>query len=148
MLVSSSAKWPSLLSCLYFFHRLAGLVVKTSVSGVKDPGFESCWRWDFSWSSHTSDLKIGTPVATLPGAWYDRVRALTGRPSVSILLLGEVEIGSATSILVWQHIELSVQIRPWDILACCWEVKEPTNKQPFSTLCSAFLHFVISLFSS
>ena len=39
----------------------------------------------FSGSSHTSDLKIGTPVATLPGAWCYRVSAGTGWPSVSIL---------------------------------------------------------------
>ena len=32
-----------------------------------------------------SDLKIGTPVATLPGAWRYRVSAGTGRPGVSIL---------------------------------------------------------------
>ena len=30
-------------------------------------------RRDFSGSSHTSDLKIGTPVATLPSAWHYRV---------------------------------------------------------------------------
>ena len=46
---------------------------------------------DFSGSSQASDLKIGTPVAILPGAWRYRVSARTGRPSVSILLLGEVE---------------------------------------------------------
>ena len=45
----------------------------------------------FPGSSHTSDLKIGTPVASLPGAWHYRVRAGTGWPGVSILLLGEVE---------------------------------------------------------
>ena len=39
----------------------------------------------FFWSSHTSDLKIGTPVATLPGAWRFKVSAETGRPGVSIL---------------------------------------------------------------
>ena len=46
----------------------------------------------FSGSNHTSDLKIGTPVATLPGAWRYRVSAGTGWPGVSILLLGEMEI--------------------------------------------------------
>ena len=45
----------------------------------------------FSGLSHTSDFKIGTPVATLPGAWRYRVGAGTGRPGVSILWLGEVE---------------------------------------------------------
>ena len=67
-------------------HHLAGLVVvKASASRAKDPGFDSCLRWDFSRSSHTSDLKIGTPVATLPGAWHYRVSAGTGRSGVSIL---------------------------------------------------------------
>ena len=65
-------------------NRLAGLVVKASTSGAEDPGFESLLRRDFSGSSHTSDSKIGTPVATQPGAWHYRVRAGTGRPGVSI----------------------------------------------------------------
>ena len=38
-----------------------------------------------------SDLKIGTPVATLPGTWPYRVSAGTGRPGVSILWLGEMD---------------------------------------------------------
>ena len=50
-------------------HCLVGLVVKASASRVDDPGFESSLCRDFSRSSHTSDLKIGTPVAALPGAW-------------------------------------------------------------------------------
>ena len=29
---------------------------------------------------------------------------------------------------VWQHVKLSEQIRPWDTLACRWDVKQPTNK--------------------
>ena len=48
--------------------RLGGLVVKASASGAEDPGFESRLCRDFSGSSHTSDLNIGTPVTTLPGA--------------------------------------------------------------------------------
>ena len=66
-------------------YRLVGLVVKASASGAEDPGFESRLRRDFSGSSHTSDSKIGTPVATLPGAWRYRVSTVTGRPGVSIL---------------------------------------------------------------
>ena len=57
-------------------------MVKASASGAEDPGFKSRLRRDFSVSSHTSDLKIGTPVATLPG--HDRVSAGTGRPGISI----------------------------------------------------------------
>ena len=45
----------------------------------------------FRGSSHTSDLKIGTPVATLQGAYCYRISAGTGRPGVSLLWLGEVE---------------------------------------------------------
>ena len=58
---------------------------KASASTAEDPGFESRLRRDFSGSSHTGDLKIGTPVATLPGALRYRVSAGTGRPGVSIL---------------------------------------------------------------
>ena len=65
--------------------RLVDLVVKAFASGAEDPGFESCLRQDFSRSSHTSDLKISTPVVTLPSAWRYRVRAGTGRPGFSIL---------------------------------------------------------------
>ena len=67
------------------WHRLVGLVVKASASGAEDSGFESRLPRDFSGSSRTSDFKIGTPVATLPGAWRYRVSAGTGRPGVSIL---------------------------------------------------------------
>ena len=77
-----------IVSCvlsLFIQDRLLGLVVKTSGSRAEDPGFESRLRRDFFGSSHTSDLKIGTPVATLPGAWSYRVSAGTGRPGVSIL---------------------------------------------------------------
>ena len=64
---------------------------KASASRAEDPGFESRCAGIFSGSSHTSDSKIGTPVATLPGAWRYRVRAGTGRPGVSVLWMGEVE---------------------------------------------------------
>ena len=66
-------------------NRLVGRVVKASASRPEDPGFESRMRREFSGSIHTSDLKIGTSVANLPGAWRYRVSAGTGRPGVSIL---------------------------------------------------------------
>ena len=65
--------------------RLVGLVEKASTSGAEDLEFEYCLRRDFSGSSHTSDLKIGTPVATLPGTWHYRLSPGTGRPGVSIV---------------------------------------------------------------
>ena len=74
------------------------------------------------------DLKIGTPVATLPGPWQYSSNAGTGQPGVSILWLGRQKVWSAASISLWQHVKLSVQIRPWETLACCWDIKQPTNK--------------------
>ena len=61
--------------------RFVGLVVQASASRAEDPGLESPLRRDFSSSSHISDLKIGTLVATLLGAWA----AWPGWPGVSIL---------------------------------------------------------------
>ena len=43
-----------------------GLVVKASDLRAEDPG------WGFSGSSHTSDFKIDTPVATLPSTWQKK----------------------------------------------------------------------------
>ena len=74
-----------LLPFSFILNRLAGLVVKASPSGAEDPGFESRLRQDFFESSHTSDLKIGTPAAALPGAWHYRVKTWTSRPGVSLL---------------------------------------------------------------
>ena len=57
-------------------------MVKAAASRAADPGFDSRFWGDVSGPSYTSDLKLGIPVATLPGAWRYRV---------SILWLGEVE---------------------------------------------------------
>ena len=65
-----------------FSDRLVGLVITAFASRAEDP---ACTRI-FQGSSHTSDLKIGTP-----GAWRYRVSAGTGWPDVSILWLGEME---------------------------------------------------------
>ena len=39
----------------------------------------------FFWSTHTSDFKIGTPVAILPGVWHYRLSSGTGWPVANIL---------------------------------------------------------------
>ena len=67
------------------WYCLVGLVVRRPPRERKIPGSNPACAGIFSWSSHTSDSKIGTPVATLPGAWRYRVSTGTGRPSVSIL---------------------------------------------------------------
>ena len=58
---------------------------KASASRAEDPGFDSRLRRDYFRGRVIGDLKIGTPVATLPGAWRYWVRAGTGSPDVSIL---------------------------------------------------------------
>ena len=66
-------------------ERLVGLVVRRPPRERKIPGSNPACDGICPGSSHTSDLEIGTPVATLPGAWRYRVRAGTGRHGVSIL---------------------------------------------------------------
>ena len=66
-------------------NRLIGLVVRCPPRERKVPGSNPACAGIFLGSSHTSDLNIGTPVATLPGAWHYRVSTGTGRPGVSIL---------------------------------------------------------------
>ena len=65
-------------------HRLVGLVVRRPPRERKIPGLNPACYGIFSASSHTNDLKIGIPVATLPDAWRYRVSTGTGRPGVSI----------------------------------------------------------------
>ena len=72
-------------ACLHTYDLLVGLVVRRPPRERKVPGSNPACDGIFSGSSHTSDLKIGTPVATLPGAWRYRVSTGTGRPGVSIL---------------------------------------------------------------
>ena len=66
-------------------HRLFGQVVRRPPRERKIPGSNPACAGIFSGSSHTSDFKIGTPVAILPGPWRYLVSAGTGRPGVSIL---------------------------------------------------------------
>ena len=121
----------TVLVCLT--NRLVGLVVKVSASRAEDPRFESRLHRDFL-GPYTSDFKIGTPVATLPGAWCWRVSAGTSWPGVSILWLGEMESLVCNFCLSVAACKI-VQIRPWDTLSCCWDVKQPTNKQTVSPPC-------------
>ena len=85
--MTTKVYWGHYISILYT-DRLFGLVVKAFASRAADLGFDSCLRWDFFGSSYITlsvTLKIGTPVATLQGAWCYRVSAGAGWPSVSIL---------------------------------------------------------------
>ena len=69
------------------FHQspvyLTVLVVKASLSRVEDPGFGSLPRGEgFSRSSYNSDVKIGTPVATLAQGVVGSGLGLVGPVSV------------------------------------------------------------------
>ena len=84
------------------------LVVKESASRAEDPEFESRLRRDFFWVESYQWLNIGTPVATVPGAWYYRVSAGTGWPGVSIQWLGEMDS------LVWNfYLSLAARKIVW-----------------------------------
>ena len=68
-------------------------------------------------------------MATLPGPWRYRVSAGTGWHSVSILWLSEIQsficsfyLSVAACAIVW------ADMSPYT-LACCWGIKQPTNKQ-------------------
>ena len=56
-----------LYNLLTALDRLVGLVVRRPPRERKIPGSNPACTGIFSGSSHASDLKIGTPVATLPG---------------------------------------------------------------------------------
>ena len=66
-------------------------MVKLFTLRAEGLGFESRLRHEFPGFSHTNNLKTGTPVPTLPGAWYYRVSAGAGWPGISILWLGVME---------------------------------------------------------
>ena len=53
----------TIIVCRCQGHRLVDLVVKAATTRAPDQGCDSRMRrGDFSGSSHTSDLKIGTPL--------------------------------------------------------------------------------------
>ena len=68
-------------------HRLGGLVVKAPASRAADLGLIPVSRFQllFFKSSHTCDLKINVPSASLPAAWRYKVSAGTSSPGDSIL---------------------------------------------------------------
>ena len=106
-------------STVVLVDRLVGLVVKASASGAEDPGFKSRLQRDFLGSSHTGD-RLPCQAPGVIGSVLGLVGPVSGwGRKFDLQLLSQV----------WQHVQLSEQIRPWDILACCWGVKQPTNTQ-------------------
>ena len=104
---------------------------KASTSRAEDPRFESRLRRDF-FGGRVIPVTSKLALQWLPCP-------ATGVIGSALGLVGPVsvycdwvrwKVWSATSISVWQHVKLSEQIRPWDTLACCWDVKQPTNQSP------------------
>ena len=75
---------PLVLLTAFLKHLISQVVICPSVQAVIRSSNPACDRF-FSVSSHTCDLKIGSPVATLQGTWRDRVSAGTGWLGISIL---------------------------------------------------------------
>ena len=93
--------------------RLVGLVVKASVSGAEDPVFESRLRRDFFRGQvipMIEKLALQWLLCQAPGI-IGSAPGLVGPVSVYCDWVMQ-KVGSATSISVWQHVKLSVQIRP------------------------------------
>ena len=137
--VNHISKLNRFLFFLKLAHRLVGLVVRRPPRERKIPGSNPACAGIFSGSSHTSDLKIGTPVATCqaPDAVGSEL-GLVGPVSVYCDWV-RWKVWSATFISVWQHVNLSEQIRPWDTLACCWDIKRlTTNLKHAEVLKAAF----------
>ena len=93
----------------------------------EEPGFNSHLRHgDYSGTSHTSDLKIDTPVAILPGAWRYRVSVGTGWlytvTGWGKSLICNFNLSVAACTTVWADL-----IHPWDTLASCLDVKQATK---------------------
>ena len=116
-----------IFSFLFLFHiyRVAGLVVKVSALGAEDLGFESPLRRDFSGSSyqwlknqHSSGYPARRPA--LKGQHWDclaRCHTVTGWGKKCWICNFYLSV-AARKI---------VQFRPWDTLACCWDITQPTN---------------------
>ena len=106
---------------------------KVSTSSMGDPGITPC----FPWSSHSNDLKIGTLVLTLPGAWCHRVSGWNGLPGVSVLWLGELAslIFSFCLTLAGHAVVLAdLSLRSHDLHVAGMLCKRERNKQAFKAI--------------
>ena len=122
--------WAMLRASHLFLNRLIGLVVRASASRAEGPGFKSRLCRDFSGFESYHWLKnwhsSGYPAR--PGV-IGSVLGLVGPVSVYCDWV-RLKVWPATSISVWQHVQLSEQVRPWDTLTCWWDVKQPPTHPP------------------
>ena len=137
--------WLCVSLCVWNY--LIGLMVRASPSRAADfcsiPtfGVDLFLGWHIS---VTFKLVIQWLPCQAPGVCF-RVSAGSGRPCVSILWLGE-QIWSATSISVWQHIQLSEQIHSWVTLACYWDISQPKDKSLCVCVCYGAIEHVLACF--
>ena len=108
-----------------FTALLVGLVVKASTSRAEDPGFESSLRRKM-FIPVTQKLILQWIPCQAPGVTR-LLLALVGPVSVYCDWV-RWKVRSATFISVWQHVQLSGQIRPRVTLASCWDVKQPKKQ--------------------
>ena len=95
---------------------------------AEDSGFNSRLRRDFFRGRvipGTQKLALQWLPCQAPGVLVSAL-GLVGLVSVYCDMVRE-KVWSATSVSVWQHVKSSEQIRPWDTLACYWDVKQPKN---------------------
>ena len=115
--------------CLCPWHRPVGLVVKVSASGAEVPSsIPACDVGIFSGRVMPVTYKLALQwlPCQAPGV-IGSALGLVGPVSVYRDWVKQ-KVGSATSVSVSQHVQLSEQIRLWDTPACCWDVTQPTNK--------------------
>ena len=99
-------------------------------------GKQTCLRLQYGSPRHTGDLKIGTPVAALLGAWRERVSGGSGWVGISRLWLGEVDnlicnVYVAARKLVWAD----PSPRYTSMLLGHWTGKQATNSFSTPKLC-------------
>ena len=94
--------------------------VSTSTSGGLSSLCYNFWVCGLYWSFPRGELVLQwlpCQVHSITGAGLG---LLVG--PVSVYLTGWEKVWYATSVWVCQQIQLSEQMRPWDTLACCWDI--------------------------
>ena len=124
--LSKALHYHCFLCLVTTIDRLVGLVVKASASRAEDRGFESRLCRDFFGVESflwLNKLALQWLPCQAPGV-IGSVLGLVAPVSVYCDWVRWKKFGLQLLSSVWQHVKLSEQIRPWDTLACCWDVKQ------------------------
>ena len=127
---AGNSTWLALLRQSLAFTRIRRAGQSTSLSDrgwQRASGFHSSFALDLFPGRDmpvTSLLVLQWIPSQAPGV-IGSALGLVGPESVYCDWL-RYKVWSATCISVWQHVQLSEQIRTWDSPACCWDVcKQP-----------------------